>query len=408
MVSITLVVYPIIIIINLYRTEFYDINDLNKNLIQITESNLVVYEVLEATPETGPISSELHSFYDNILLIQFFGYVIWFAAMIFIVVFFIITYKIYVQLKISKSFLNFMPNFASQSNPVFKKLLNHENCNSNDVVQFLNELEYVPSNMNFFCILYYDSSDKITKIIGDFSSFFNIRIDNIFTLQMFLLQKFQNDQNIYKNICNFFEYRTEKSTLTIFYKGKDIEFTFFNDSKSILIKDDSYNSYNNLTERLSLTLNDTIDIYSKLPKSIQDVIIIIIEVQNNNDTFYKIKKISEEFNDIIMFDTRNSRLSFFTPNGNTIYLEFLSRISEYIKFLKALVMHESGELTFYDPLKNNVSKGRYMFQSYFKIKFGIDHMKYGDIFIDKELYSEGEEVSFSVPSGEILNLIKFC
>ena len=70
-------------------------------------------------------------------------------------------------------------------------------------------------------------------------------------------------------------------------------------------------------------------------------------------------------------------------------------------------MEETEEISFMSPLKYGVGKSRYIFPCYYKFKFGIEKMNFGDIFIDKKLFSNGEEIIITLPYGEKLDLTRY-
>ena len=317
------------------------------------------------------------------------------------------------SLYFGKFLLKYFPHTATHSNPVFTKLLQGKSITSKDVSHFTKNINVLTSDIKFFSILYYDHSGSITRIVGKAKKYLKMTPKSIDKICRFAVNKCPDMK---EEIVSFFEKKTENESINLsFYPGHEISIIFSKNPDSLIIKDDSHHFETNSKERMAKKLSKALDNNISTDLTTINLSVILMIASQNHSTLINIKNLlsnkkengKDEENEItsssstrgntllknlVVVDTRNFIISSLIiahddPKSscrNT--LNIIDMIKETIGSIQELkiVLTFGGPISFFDSIKNQTTKSRFIGQCYEIAKMLMNIAEEGKPLITKE------------------------
>lgn len=327
-----------------------------------------------------------------------------FCLVISFIIFMLFLYYSYIELQIvqiGRLLLKFIPSSAAQSNPVFAKLLRGQSISSKDVSEFTESIKTSPDDLEFFCVIYYDYMGRIMHCVGDVNKYLTIDPPaSIQELAQFVASKVP-DEIPSNEVMTFFENKTENEALNVsFSPGHEISLIFSKNPEALVIKDDSNHYEENSRIRMTKKLNKALD--STHPsdlKQIQKVVIATIK-PNDEEMLKLIKDVIQRINEFRIIDSRNQIICFIVnaeadeKKSCEDALNFVENtLREFAPKLK-ITMSIGGPLSFFDSIKNQTTKSRFVGRCYDTVRVLLNYCHFGQALIAKDVYDKaGRDVS---------------
>lgn len=332
-------------------------------------------------------TSMTNEFYETFSVNEFLFYSYFTAVVSFIfLILFIITMTRNIDILYStRILLYFIPMQAAQSNPVFSTLRDGGTVSLDEVKQFSDDLKTVPINIDFFCALFLDTRNKITKSVGDVRKFLHIEPRSLTDLNIFLNNNATCKEGT--SFDNFFQTKPLTPIYLSIENGAEIAMNFTT-ATELFVRDASHNQLANKKKRTMQKISSFLNDIQKLRNMNTEKVVIIYFSAVNKQLATEILKIKEAFPIIIPFDQRNEALAFFIsisehPDANNLAISFLQSLREILTQIKCTV-DAGGPLVFLDQAKSNYGKSRCICECYDRARLITLVSRIGENYLTKD------------------------
>ena len=352
-------------------------------------SPLCIHNLFDSLSDVRPFN---YNFYENIDIGE--GTTVNTISLVFsVIVFFIFiwsSYEMFILYSRVHLMLNFIPLQASQINPVLSQIQNGRHVSYQKMKHFSKNLRKHMKNLDFFCLLFLDEDDKVTKTIGNVHFFFK-----------------NNDISSYERIVSFIErYAThiegipfkqffaERSKSIVYFSlFNDSEFSmFFNDEKQLFFKDETLNMEANQKRRVSNNLNKMSDNLKVKPVAAANNVILIVIDQIPEKRMKELKQAWMRFKEKIgRIDSRQYRYICVINIANIenknediqALADFLFSISKIIAKCRIGIDY-GGPIQIFDLSRNLLAKTRIAGFMYDRLLLLTSFAPAGKIWVTKE------------------------